>query len=103
MIYCQDVEGKKHCRDEYQCITFSDGKSFSGDDAQKVKATKRKKHCDPDKRAAFLFQENPDDWDDDYVTRCDETGFSNGGVFDPESLEDESDRQAAGYRSRYRQ
>ena len=87
MIYCQDMEGKKYCTDQYQCITFSDEKSFSGADAQKVQATKRKKHCDPDKRAAFLFQENPDDWDDDYVTCGDETGFSNGGVFDPELLE----------------
>ena len=43
---------------EKQMETFSDEKSFSGADAQKVQATKRKKHCDPDKRAAFLFPEN---------------------------------------------
>ena len=87
MIYCQDVEGKKYCTDQYQCITFSDGKSFSGADAQKVQATKRKKHCDPDKRAAFLFQENSDDRDDDNVAGGDEAGFSYSCVLDTKLLE----------------
>ena len=60
--------GKKKSTDQNQKFSFSNSKSLSRGQAEKIKTAQRQNDSDPDKRAAFLFQKDTDDRNNDDVT-----------------------------------
>ena len=81
------MQGKQESTDQYQKFALADGKSLSWSQTKKIKSTQGKNDSNPDKRAAFLFQKDTDDRNNDNVTGGDKAGFTNAGVFDAKLLE----------------
>ena len=87
MIDDQNMKRKKYRTDQDEQFAPSDGEALTWCQAEKIQATQGKDHRDPDEGTAFFLQKDPEYGNDDDVTGSDKTGFSNGGVFDPELLE----------------
>lgn len=81
----QNVQGKKESAHQYQNVSKADGKTVR--DADEIKSDQSHDNSCPDKRTAFLSQEKSDNWDNDNIAGCDETGFSYGCILDAELLE----------------
>ena len=72
------MQGKQESTDQYQKFALADGKSLSWSQTKKIKSTQGKNDSNPDKRAAFLFQKDTDDRNNDNVTGGDscDVGYS---------------------------
>ena len=76
MIDDQNMYGKKKSTDQNQKFSFSNSKSLSRGQAEKIKTAQRQNDSNPDKRAAFFSEKNADYRNDDNITGSNKSGFS---------------------------
>ena len=76
---------KQNRTDKYQNISVSDWKLFVY--AKQIQTHNCQKHRQPDHRTAFLLHKKSDHRNDHNITRCNETGFSDGCILDADLLE----------------
>ena len=86
MVDHQDMEGKQDRADEQQQVAFGYRKPIAFH-AQQVQACCGHDHSQPDRRAAFLFEEQAQDRHQDDVAGGDKACLPHGAVLHAELLE----------------